>query len=84
MSKKLKTFPGKPASFSKNIKNVTDNMPIVRNDIPDTFWQSVEPYCADITEDDIKLLENQIELNDKYLTNYSQSNYSNKNHLKFI
>lgn len=68
MSKKLKTFPGKPASFSKNIKNVTDNMPIVRNDIPDTFWQSVEPYCADITEDDIKLMEHQIEIQNKYLS----------------
>jgi len=42
--------------------------PIVRNEIPDIFWKSVEPYCADITEEDIKFLEKQIEINDEYLS----------------
>ena len=41
--------------------------PIVRNDIPDTFWQSVEPYCADITDDDIRMLEAQIDDCDKFM-----------------
>ena len=45
-------------------------MPIVRNDIPDVFWQSVEPYCADITEEDIKMLENQIEIQDNYMSSF--------------
>lgn len=43
------------------------SQPIVRNDIPDTFWQSVEPYCADINEDDIRMLETQIDECEKYL-----------------
>ena len=48
------------------------NQPIVRNDIPDLFWQSVEPYCAPITDEDIRLLETQIETNDRYL-NFNKS-----------
>jgi hypothetical protein len=47
---------------------LNETPPIIRNDIPDIFWQSVEPYCADITDDDIRLLENQIELCDKFST----------------
>lgn len=82
LHKKFKSFNGKPTSLANiaasplliatnSIKKETiinENQPIVRNDIPDLFWQSVEPYCADITDDDIKLLENQIELNDRYLS----------------
>lgn len=30
---------------------------IPRNDAPDRFWSSVEPYCAEITNDDLKSLE---------------------------
>lgn len=33
---------------------------IIRNDAPDRFWASVEPYCADITQDDIKALDDLI------------------------
>lgn len=67
--KKLKPTVSKPPQFALQNFIHTDaqqHVPIVRNDIPDIFWQSVEPYCADITEEDIKLLENQIELNQKY------------------
>jgi hypothetical protein len=39
----------------------------VRNDIPDTFWQSVEPYCANITEEDIRMIQQQIEIQDNYM-----------------
>ncbi len=29
----------------------------VKGDAPDKFWASVEPYCADITDNDIALLQ---------------------------
>lgn len=32
-----------------------------KNDTPNKFWASVEPYCADITPEDIKLLEELIQ-----------------------
>ena len=28
-----------------------------KGDAPDRFWASVEPYCADITDNDLKLLQ---------------------------
>ncbi len=31
-----------------------------RGEAPDRFWSSVEPYCADITDADIKFLEDTI------------------------
>jgi transcriptional adapter 3 len=65
--KKLKPTVSKPPQFAlQNFIHTDTHAPIVRNDIPDLFWQSVEPYCADITDEDIKLLENQIDLNQKY------------------
>lgn len=27
-----------------------------KNDIPNKFWLSVEPYCAPFTEDDLKVV----------------------------
>ncbi len=71
--KKIKSFSGKPSTPLSKIKSAPVeeiSAPIVRNDIPDTFWQSVEPYCADITEDDIKMLESQIEIQDNYMVSY--------------
>lgn len=68
---KIKSFSGKPSSLNKSLSKVQEdvsNVPIVRNDIPDTFWQSVEPYCSDITEDDIKMLETQLEIQDSYMS----------------
>ena len=32
-------------------------MPKAKGDTPDRFWASVEPYCADITEVDLKVLQ---------------------------
>lgn len=37
---------------------------IIRNDAPDRFWASVDPYCADITQDDIKALDDLIRTSD--------------------
>ena len=72
LNKKLKSFSGKPTSLNKSMsKNMPVEdvaPPIVRNDIPDTFWQSVEPYCAEITDDDIKMLESQLEIQDTYMS----------------
>ncbi|KAK7872846.1 hypothetical protein R5R35_006717 [Gryllus longicercus] len=36
---------------------------VPKNDTPNKFWAFVEPYCADITPDDVKLLESLIEEN---------------------
>lgn len=34
---------------------------IPKNDVPNKFWLSVEPYCMPITQEDIKLLDDLIE-----------------------
>jgi len=31
--------------------------PKAKGDTPDRFWSSVEPYCADITEADMRILQ---------------------------
>ncbi|XP_072182382.1 transcriptional adapter 3-A-like [Diadema setosum] len=36
-----------------------------RNDTIDRFWASVEPYCADITNDDLKVLDELIKSGDE-------------------
>ncbi|XP_023242315.1 transcriptional adapter 3-B-like [Centruroides sculpturatus] len=35
-----------------------------KNDAPNRFWASIEPYCAEITQDDIKVLEDLIKSHD--------------------
>ncbi|XP_038053281.1 transcriptional adapter 3-B-like isoform X2 [Patiria miniata] len=37
---------------------------VPRNDAPDRFWTSVEPYCADITSEDIKVLDDILKTSD--------------------
>ncbi|XP_035686972.1 transcriptional adapter 3-A-like isoform X2 [Branchiostoma floridae] len=59
--------PGRPKSKQANIQQkmqeyeFTDDpldVPrIPKNDAPNRFWQSLEPYVADITHDDLKVLE---------------------------
>lgn len=39
----------------------TNKLLLPRNDIPNKFWLSVEPYCMPITQEDIKLLDDLIE-----------------------
>lgn len=31
-------------------------VPDVKNDIPNKFWASVEPYCSEITTSDIQVI----------------------------
>jgi len=33
----------------------------VKNDTPNKFWASVEPYCAPFTDDDLKVLSDWID-----------------------
>ncbi|XP_067005455.2 transcriptional adapter 3-B isoform X2 [Anabrus simplex] len=41
----------------ESLKPDTPKVPPPKNDTPNKFWASVEPYCADTTPDDIRLLE---------------------------
>ncbi|GAB6029025.1 transcriptional adaptor 3 [Chamberlinius hualienensis] len=54
--------PGRPKT--KNIKQDLDSSDtsveaprVPKNDVPNRFWASIEPYCADITPEDIKIIE---------------------------
>lgn len=64
-----KPIPGLASSLIKTTSLLAAEVtqPIVRNDIPDTFWQSVEPYCSDINDEDIRMLETQIDECDKFM-----------------
>jgi transcriptional adapter 3 len=52
--------------------NTDENSLVIRNDISDIFWNMVQPFCSEITEDDIKFLKDQIELNCKIQINSSK------------
>ncbi|XP_064390478.1 transcriptional adapter 3-A-like isoform X2 [Halichondria panicea] len=61
----LKKLKVEEVSKTKKIKSKksqndfpTPSDPVkVKGDAPDRFWASVEPYCADLTETDLKLLQ---------------------------
>ncbi len=55
-------FQSERVCFNPASTKLPTESPIVRNDIPDVFWNSIEPYCAEITDADIKMLEDQIEI----------------------
>lgn len=42
-------------------EQTTSKLLVPKNDIPNKFWLSVEPYCMPITQEDIKLLDELIE-----------------------
>ena len=47
--------------FPESPKPVPPDLPkIPKNDTTNRFWATVEPYCADITADDLKFLEDLI------------------------
>lgn len=45
------------------IKNNDNNIVIIRNDIPDIFWNMVQPYASELNQDDLNYLKEQIESN---------------------
>ncbi|XP_074661936.1 transcriptional adapter 3-like [Tubulanus polymorphus] len=47
-----------------------DPVQIAKNEIPNRFWQMVDPYCQDITNDDIKFLEEIIKNHDDNSSEY--------------
>lgn len=53
-------FPTKNTNTSSTNQQNPKVM-IPKNDIPNKFWLSVEPYCMPITQEDIKLLDELIE-----------------------
>ena len=50
--------------------NTDENSLVIRNDISDIFWNMVQPYCNEITDDDIKYLKDQIDINSKIQSNF--------------
>lgn len=53
-------------SSQQNSQSSTTGQPnpkvlVPKNDIPNKFWLSVEPYCMPITQEDVKLLDDLIE-----------------------
>jgi transcriptional adapter 3 len=52
-TKKNKTHPTEAAIEPHSSKHKSKG----KGDAPDRFWAAVEPYCADITETDVRLLQ---------------------------
>lgn len=52
-----------PPSNSQSSSSGSANPKVLipKNDIPNKFWLSVEPYCMPITHEDVKLLDDMIE-----------------------
>lgn len=52
-----------PSHLLQNPRSSQDSSKFLlpKNDIPNKFWLSVEPYCMAITQEDIKLLDDLIE-----------------------
>ncbi|XP_063706920.1 transcriptional adapter 3 [Culicoides brevitarsis] len=53
-----------PSCYAQNTlsnKDSSSKFLLPKNDIPNKFWLSVEPYCMPITQEDIKLLDDLIE-----------------------
>ncbi|XP_055313262.1 transcriptional adapter 3-like [Sitodiplosis mosellana] len=48
-------------SQSSSIGQSNPKVLVPKNDIPNKFWLSVEPYCMPITQEDVKLLDDMIE-----------------------
>lgn len=48
-------------SSQRSSQESSNKLLLPRNDIPNKFWLSVEPYCMPITQEDINLLDDLIE-----------------------
>ena len=42
--------------FDPGIPETTSKIVIPKNDTPNKFWASVEPYCSEITQENIRVL----------------------------
>lgn len=49
------------ASPSASGSHPTQKLLLPKNDVPNKFWLSIEPYCMPITQEDIKLLDDLID-----------------------
>ncbi|XP_063235209.1 transcriptional adapter 3-B isoform X2 [Bacillus rossius redtenbacheri] len=54
-----------PHALSDPSKLEAPRMLLPKNDTPNKFWLSVEPYCADILPEDVKLLDELIQEHDQ-------------------
>lgn len=73
---KMKSKTSAPAASSKQLNVSSDyefaDSPMLdrtavvvpKNDIPNKFWSFVEPYCSDITQDDLKFLEELMQIHE--------------------
>lgn len=57
----LDATPSQSNSQSSSSGHPNSKVLVPKNDIPNKFWLSVEPYCMPITQEDIKLLDDMIE-----------------------
>lgn len=55
------TVPPHANSQSSSTSQSNPKVLVPKNDIPNKFWLSVEPYCMPITKEDVKLLDDMIE-----------------------
>lgn len=57
------SMDAQPMQSSQTPANSQPNPKLLlpKNDLPNKFWLSVEPYCMPITQEDVKLLEDMIE-----------------------
>lgn len=55
------TIPPLSNSQSSSTGQTNPKVLVPKNDIPNKFWLSVEPYCMPITQEDVKLLDDMIE-----------------------
>lgn len=54
-------YPNLNASTHSQHTNHHNKLLLPKNDLPNKFWLSVEPYCMPITHEDIKLLDDLID-----------------------
>lgn len=57
----MDALPSHANSQSSSSGQPNPKVLVPKNDVPNKFWLSVEPYCMPITQEDIKLLDDMIE-----------------------
>lgn len=57
----MDALPSHQNSQSSSTNQQNSKVLVPKNDIPNKFWLSVEPYCMPITQEDIKMLDDMIE-----------------------